>query len=147
MQVILTEDVPKLGEMGELVNVAPGYGRNYLIPRGLAVAASSASANHIAHKLKQIEHRKLQEREAAQVLLGTMKDVAITIPKRVAEEDGLYGSVNAREIAEVLSQGGYDVSHKQVVLEDPIAEIGIYSVPIKLASGIFAPVKVWVVAM
>ncbi len=147
MQVILTEDVPKLGDMGEVVSVAPGYGRNYLIPQGLAVPATGGSAAQIQHKLDQIEVRREREREAAKEVLGKIDGVAITIPKRVADEDALYGSVSPREIAEVLVQAGHEVERKQVVLEQPIGELGIYQVPIKLASGIYAQVKVWVVAM
>jgi large subunit ribosomal protein L9 len=147
MQVILTEDVPKLGDMGEVVDVAPGYGRNYLIPQGLAVPASGGSAAQIQHKLDQIEVRRERERAAAQEVLGQIDGVAITIPKRVADEDALYGSVSPREIADVLAQAGHEVERKQVVLEQPIGELGIYKVPIKLASGIYAYVKVWVVAM
>lgn len=147
MQVILTEDVPKLGDMGELVDVAPGYGRNFLIPQGLAVPASGRNAAQLQHKLSQIEVRRERERAAAQEILGTIDGVAITIPKRVAEGDELYGSVSPREIAEVLNQADHDVDRKQVVLEQPIGELGIYEVPVKLASGIYAKVKVWVVAM
>jgi large subunit ribosomal protein L9 len=147
MQVILTEDVPKLGDMGEVVHVAPGYGRNYLIPQGLAVPASGGSAAQIQHKLSEIEVRREREREAAKEVLGKIDGVAITIPKRVAEEDALYGSVSPRDITDVLAQAGHEVERKQIILEQPIGELGIYKVPVKLASGIYAQVKVWVVAM
>jgi len=147
MEIILTEDVPKLGEMGEVVSVAPGYGRNYLIPQGLAIPATSGNKKQLDHQLAQIEARREEERAAAREILGSIDDVSITIPKRVTEEDKLYGSVNAREVAEVLVGQGHDVDRKQVVLEQPLRELGIYDVPIKLASGIYAHVKVWVVAM
>ena len=147
MDVILTEDVPKLGEMGEIVSVAPGYGRNYLIPRGLAIPATSAQKAQITHQLEQIERRKQQEREAAQGIYEKLNGVSITAPKRVSEDDALYGSVTDREIADTLNQQGFEVERRQVVLEQPISELGIYRVPIKLASGIYADVDVWVVSL
>lgn len=147
MEVILTEDVPKLGEMGEIVSVAPGYGRNYLIPQGLAIPATSGNKNQITHEIDLIEQRKEREREAAQGVLEELDGISITIPKRASDEDSLYGSVNAREIADVLEQQGHEVTRKMVVLEQPIDELGIYRVPIKLASGIYADVDVWVIAM
>jgi large subunit ribosomal protein L9 len=147
MEVILTEDVPKLGEMGEIVSVAPGYGRNYLIPQGLAIPATSGNKKQINHQLDLIEQRKEREREEAQGVYEELNGISITIPKRASDEDSLYGSVNAREIAEVLKQQDHEVTRKMVVLEQPISELGIYRVPIKLASGIYADVDVWVIAM
>lgn len=147
MEVILTEDVPNLGEMGEVVNVAPGYGRNYLIPQGLALPASAAKKKELDHQKRQIEVRKEREREEAKAVQSKLDGVAITIPKRVADEDTLYGSVTAREIAEVLAQEGFQVEHRFVGIKKPIDELGIYKVPVKLASGVFAEVTVWVVTV
>ena len=147
MEVILTEDVPNLGEMGEVVNVAPGYGRNYLIPKGLALPASAAKKSELNHQKRQIEVRKEKERTEALTVQSKLQGVRITIPKRVAEEDTLYGSVSGREIAEVLGQEGFEVEHRFVMLKKPIDELGIYKVPIKLASGVFAEVTVWVVTV
>lgn len=147
MQVILTEDVPKLGEMGEIVNVSPGYGRNYLIPQGLAIPATSGNKAQIQHHLDDIERRKEKERAAAKGTFDKLDGQSITVPKRAGEEDKLYGSVTNREIAEILTQQGFEVDRKMVVLEQPINQLGIWLVPIKLASGIYAKVKVWVVAM
>lgn len=147
MEVILTDDVPKLGEMGEIVDVADGYGRNYLIPQGLAEPATQGKKKQIEHKKRQIAKQREVQRAEAQEVLDEIDGVSITVPERVAEEDALYGSVSGRDIAEVLQQQDLDVHHKDVVLQEPIRELGIYKVPIKLASGIFAHVKVWVVAM
>ena len=146
MEVILTEDVPKLGEMGEIVKVAPGYGRNYLIPKGLALPASANKKAELQHKQAVIEARKAQEREAAMGIQSKLDGVSITIPKRVADEDGLYGSVSSREIAEILNKEGFEVEHR-FVDADGLDELGIYRVPVKLASGVFAHIRVWVVAM
>ena len=145
MDVILTEDVHKLGEMGEIVSVAPGYGRNYLIPRGMAIPATNSNRAQVDHHLAEIEKRKQDERKAAQGLLATLNGVSVTVLKRAGDEEKLYGSVTNREIADLLTLEGHDVDKRMVVLEQPIQELGIYLVPIKLASGIYANVKVWVV--
>lgn len=147
MDVILKEDVPKLGEMGEIVSVAPGYGRNYLIPRGLAIPATSSNKSQVVHHLAEIERRKELEREAAKSVFEKLDGVSITVPKNAGEEDKLYGSVTNRDIADVLTQQGYEVDKRKVVLEQPIQELGIYRIPIKLASGIYANVDVWVVSL
>lgn len=147
MDVILTEDVPNLGEMGEVVSVAPGYGRNYLIPKGLALPASAAKKRELDHQQRQIELRKEREREEAMTVQSKLQGVTITIPKRVADEDTLYGSVNTREIADVLAQEGFEVEHRFIMLPKAIDELGIYKVPVKLASGVFATITVWVVTV
>jgi large subunit ribosomal protein L9 len=147
MEVILKDDVPNLGEMGDIVEVADGYGRNYLLPEGLAEQATPGKKNKIQHQLEQIEARREREREEAREILGDIDGTSVTIPSRVADSDRLYGSVSDRDIADVLEQEDIRVHHKDIVLEEPIKELGIYKVPIKLASGIYADVKVWVVAM
>lgn len=148
MDIILTEDVPKLGEMGDVVKVAPGYGRNYLIPQGLAIPATLGNKKELDHQLAIIDKRKMKEREAAQKILGEVDSVSITVSQRVGEEDTLFGSVSNREIARILAeQTGQEIHRKQVMLDKPITELGIYGVNVKLASGVYANVKVWVVAM
>jgi large subunit ribosomal protein L9 len=147
MEVILKEDVPNLGEMGDIVEVADGYGRNYLLPEGLATQATAGKKAQIEHKRQQIEQIKEQQREEARGVLEEMNGVSISVAERVAESDRLYGSVTARDIADVLEQEGYEVAAKHVQLDDPIRELGIYLIPVKLASGIFAKVRVWVMAM
>jgi len=148
MEVILTEDVPKLGEMGEVVKVAPGYGRNFLIPKGLALPASATKKKALEHQKRQIETRKAHERAEALGVQAKLDGIAVTIPKRVAEEDALYGSVNAREIADVLAQEGFEVEHRFVeVPAKGLDELGIYRIPVKLASGVYAHIMVWVVTV
>lgn len=147
MDVILTEDVPKLGEMGEVVSVAPGYGRNYLIPQGLALPASAAKKKELDHQKRLIEVRKEQERTDALAIQGKLDGIAITIPRRVSEDDALYGSVSARDIAEVLAEEGFEVEHRFIEIGKGFSELGIYRVPVKLASGVFANVMVWVVTV
>jgi large subunit ribosomal protein L9 len=147
MEVILLEDVRNLGEMGEIVDVAPGYGRNYLIPQGLAEPATASNKSQIEHQLGIIEARKEREREEAQGILAEIDGISISVPARVTDEDKLYGSVGARDVAETLKQQGHEIDRKQVMLEQPIDELGIYEVPIKLASGIYANIRLWVVVM
>ncbi len=147
MEVILKDDVPNLGEMGDIVEVADGYGRNYLLPEGLAEQATPGKKNKIQHQLEQIEAQREREREEAREILGDIDGTSVTLPSRVADSDRLYGSVSDRDIADVLEQENINVHHKDIVLDEPIKELGIYKVPIKLASGIYADVKVWVVAM
>lgn len=147
MEVILIEDVPKLGEMGEIVQVAPGYGRNYLIPRGLALPASAAKKRELEHRQRQIEIRKEQERVEAREIQSKLDGISVTIPKRVADEDKLYGSVSAREIAEVLAQEGFEVEHRFIDVGQGLDELGIYRIPVRLASGVFANIMVWVVTI
>lgn len=147
MEVILLEDVRNLGEMGEIVEVAPGYGRNYLIPQGLAEPATAATKSQVDHQLKMIEARREREREAARGILGKIDGVSISVPARVSDEDRLYGSVGERDVVDALGQQGFEIDRKQVMLDQPIDELGIYKVPIKLASGIYAHVRLWVVVM
>ncbi len=148
MQLILIEDVPKLGEMGDIVKVAPGFGRNYLVPQGMAILATVGNKKELDHQLAIIGRKRTAEREAAQEILGELSGVSITITQRVSDEDALFGSVGPREIANILSQQtGKEILRKQIMLEKGISTLGIYKVPVKLASGVFAEVKVWIVAM
>jgi large subunit ribosomal protein L9 len=147
MQIILTEDVPNLGDMGDLVDVAPGYGRNYLIPQGLALPASGGNAKQLEHQIAIIERKKEQQRVEARKIVGEIDGVSVTIPMRTGDGDRLYGSVTNRDIAASLDAQNVKVNRKQIRLDRAISELGIYEVPIKLASGIFATIRVWVVAM
>ena len=147
MQVILTEDVRNVGTMGEIVEVSAGYGRNYLIPQKLALLATPGNKKALAHQLSQIESRREKEREAARAILGTIDGVSVTIPMRAGEQDKLYGSVTNRDIVASLAQQGVEVDRRKIELDGAINELGIYRIPVKLASGIHAHVNVWIVAM
>ena len=147
MEVILKDDVPNLGEMGDIVEVADGYGRNYLIPQGLATQATAGRKAQIRHEQEQIEREKEEQREAAREVLEDLDGISISVPSRVAESDRLYGSVTSRDVADVLNDQGFEIAYRDVMMDEPFRELGIYKVPIKLASGINAHVRVWVVAM
>ncbi len=147
MQVILTEDVPNLGDMGEVVKVAPGYGRNFLIPKGMALPASNNNAKQLQQEIARIERLKLEQREAALLILKDVDGVSVTIAMRAGDNDKLFGSVTNRDIAQALEQQGTKVDKKQVQLDRALTELGIYQVRVKLASGVHAQIKVWVVAL
>jgi large subunit ribosomal protein L9 len=146
MEVILRDDIDNLGKCGEVLDVKDGYARNFLIPRGLAVRATKAGKRIIEEENQQ---HKMRARKIKRNLEGTankMKGISCTITVQASEEDRLYGSVTASDIAEAITkQGEVEVSQKQVVLEEPIKILGVYTVTIRLHKEVEVPVKVWVV--
>ncbi|HNR33614.1 MAG TPA: 50S ribosomal protein L9 [Candidatus Hydrogenedentes bacterium] len=147
MKVILSQDVPNVGKMGATVNVADGFARNYLLPRKLAVGANSASAKQIEHELRIIRKREEKRRAILMEMAKKLEGVTVEIKARAGEEEKIFGSVTAAHIAEKLGEMGFDVDRKIIALEEPIKSLGIFGVPVKLASGIEATVKVWVSAI
>jgi large subunit ribosomal protein L9 len=146
MQVILQKDVPKLGSLGDLVDVADGYGRNYLIPRGFAVAAHAGNIRRLEHDQSRIRAEKDRLVEAAQARAKSLEGLAITL-KRKAAEDGekLFGAVTNRDIASALEAEGVEVDRRAIDLPEPIRAIGVYEVPIRLFAEVTASVKVYVI--
>jgi large subunit ribosomal protein L9 len=148
MEVILEKDVPNLGQMGEVVEVSNGYGRNYLLPQGLAKQATPGRKKEIEHRKRVIDARKQKQQEEAREIKGEIEGLSVTIPARVAESDSLYGSIGPQDIAEAVGEEDFEVEPNQVELDEGnIGELGIYKVDIKLASGIFAEITVWIVAL
>lgn len=147
MQVILKEDVPNLGNMGDVVTVKPGYGRNYLIPRGYAVLADSGNARELAHLVRQIEAKRERLRASAEQKAGKVDGVSLTITRQSADDDRLFGSVTNRDIEALLAAHGIEVDRRRIILKEPIKQLGIYLVPVKLHADVEANVKVWVCAM
>jgi large subunit ribosomal protein L9 len=147
MQVILTADVPHLGNMGDVVQVADGYGRNYLIPHRLAVQATTGARAHFRHVKRQVDMRSAKLREEALGQHKQLHGVSVTLAKRTAGTDKLYGSVTNREIADALAEVGYTLDKRQIQLDEHIKELGIYDVPVKLHADVVAKVRVWVVKM
>jgi large subunit ribosomal protein L9 len=145
LQVILRKPVEKLGHPGEVVKVAPGYARNFLVPRGLAYPASAANASRVAHEKKALETRLARVREEAVRAAERLAEVSLTFVERAGEEDQLYGSVGAERIAEKLAEMGHPVQRRHVQLEEPIKALGVYSVEVRLHPDAAASVKVWVV--
>ena len=146
MQVILQRDVPNLGLVGEVVNVKPGFARNYLVPKGLALVADPKAVRQWEHAKQLTEHAKRKAAAEAQGRATVLNGVDLTFPVRVGEQDKLFGSVTSRDIARGLVALGHPVDSRRIVLDEPIKALGVYQVPIKLTAGVTAEVKVWVVA-
>lgn len=145
MKLILREDVENLGKIGEIVDVAGGYGRNYLLPRGLAAKASSKNLKEQAHQKKLIQARMDRKKKDAEELAGSLDSVSCTITRKTGEEEKLYGSVTSRDIEEALREEGISIDRKRILLEEPIKKLGVYTVPVKLHTDVTGNIKVWVV--
>ena len=145
MQVILREDMDNLGKSGEVVSVKPGYGRNYLIPRGLAVVATEQDVARVAHEKRVIAARNAKLAKDLQSQADRVSQVSVSIPVAVGEEDKMYGSVTGRDIVEALQEKGVTIDAKKLDLPEPIKTLGLTEVPLKLGHGVTATIKVWVV--
>jgi large subunit ribosomal protein L9 len=146
MQVILREEISSLGHTGEVVTVKNGYGRNYLIPRGLAVMATPRNVKRLDHEKRVIDKRDEKRQLDAEATKSKLEAVSLTIAKHTGEEDKLFGSVTTRDIADALKEEGFDVDKRVIALEQPIKALGVYTVPLKLGREITAELKLWVVA-
>ena len=145
VKLILLEDVEDLGNAGDAVNVAAGFARNYLVPKGLAVKASTAALRQVESRKEKIaEHRKM-EIEKAKTLATKISELELTIPMQAGDDNQLFGSVTSHLISEEAAKHGVEFESKRIKLEKPIKEIGNYSVEIKLHGEITATLKVWVV--
>ncbi len=145
MEVILKEYVPNLGAPGDVVTVKDGYARNYLIPKGLAIPASRKSLKAIERERQIILAKAERIRRKLMSEAERLNEVELTIPQRVVEEDRLYGSVSATEIVQALKEKGFEITKKQVLLDEPIKKLGEYIVPIRLSADVTAHIKVKVV--
>lgn len=141
MKVILHEDVPRVGKAGEVVNVAPGYYRNFLNPRDIAVKATPQALKQFEQRKKTLEKIEGKEKEEAQKLAEELKDVTIKIEMRAGESDRLFGSVTTSDIAEKLLKKGYEVDRKQIHLSEPIKSLGEFDIEIKVHSEVTATIK------
>lgn len=146
MQLILTQDVANLGKAGELVNVKPGYGRNFLIPRGMAISATASNVSRLEHERKAIERRVAKERAGAQAIADRLNGMTLQFERSVGEDDKLFGSVSNRDIAEQLKKAGIDVDHRKIELDQAVKALGKYEVVVRLGAGVTAALKFWVVA-
>jgi large subunit ribosomal protein L9 len=145
MKVILREDVDKLGRMGDLVNVADGYARNFLIPRNLAALATTKNIKSLEHEKRVIADRIKKEKMAAEEEAKKISAVSVSIPAQVGEEGKLFGSVTSKDIADAIAAQGFEIDKRKIQLEKPIKEIGTFMVPVKVHHDITAQVKVEVV--
>lgn len=145
MKVILREDVPDIGQAGQTVEVKAGYGRNFLIPRNLAIPATKANLKAIDEVRKQKTIREKKARRQAEVVKDRIEKLSVSASVLVGEEDRVFGSVTAYDIVELLEQEGVTIDKRAVQLDDPIKALGVYTVPIKVDKDVIANLKVWVV--
>jgi large subunit ribosomal protein L9 len=145
MKVILLEDVERLGRRGAILNVANGYGRNFLIPRKLAVPATDANMKFAEVQNKKVQVEEAKEEKSAAELKSELENVSITIPMKSGEGEVLFGSVTSANIADALEKQGYNIDKRRIELEEPIKRLGDYQVSVKLHRKIAAEVKVSVV--
>jgi large subunit ribosomal protein L9 len=145
VKVILKEDVEKLGRAGVVVNVAGGYGRNFLIPRKLAVVATGKNLKALEHEKRVVAEHQRKSRQGAEALARRIAETTVTLTHLAGEEGKLFGAVTSREIGEALSREGIAVEKRQILLEEPIKQLGEYRVPVKLHPEVTAELQVWVV--
>lgn len=146
MKVILKEDLKNLGVAGSVVNVADGFARNFLIPRNLAVEASTKNIKALEQARKKIEDEARKAKDRAQELLNKLSSLTIQIQAKAGEEGKLFGSITNADISEALKREGYDIDRKKIVLEGPIKRLGTYTVQVKVYQDIVATVNINVIA-
>src|ERR1700690_4501787 len=142
MQIILQEDVEKLGNRGELVEVAEGYARNFLLPRKLALEATSGNMKRIEKMRAAFAKKEATEKESAITLAGLLASVSLEFARKSGENDQLFGSVTSGDVAEALEAKGYNIDKRKIVLVDPIKAVGEYDIPIKLYREVTASIKI-----
>jgi large subunit ribosomal protein L9 len=141
-EVILRAEVDDLGHAGDLVEVAPGYARNYLLPRGLAYVATDANKQRVAQEKKKYEAKLEQERAAAEALAARMEGLVLEFRAMAGEEDQLYGSVSIADIADRLEALGFEIERSQIKLDQPIKSLGEFEVPLRLHPHVVRPISV-----
>jgi len=146
MEVILREHVDNLGRRGDVVKVAAGYARNFLLPRKLALLVTVGNRKQIERERFKFEARELEEQKIAEAVAGRMANLEIVIARKVGETDALYGSVTSADIAEALAARGFAIERRKLQLPEPIKKIGVVDVLVKLHREVTATVKVTVVA-
>ena len=145
MKVILREDVQGVGNIGDILEVAPGYARNFLFPRNKAVEATGRSLKTVEHAKRVIGEKARREKAALEEIAKKVSAIAVTIPVQVGKDDKLFGAVTAKDIAEAIAAQGVEVDKRKIELGHPIKELGTVSVPVKLHSQVTATVSVTVV--
>ena len=142
MKVILKQDVEKLGKTGDIVKVAPGYGRNFLVPRKIAVLATPGNIKTVEIEKLAMAKRDQRDKDAASLLAQEMVKITVVVKRRTGEEGALYGSVTAQDIAEFLAARQIEIDKRKIQLEDPIKAIGEYQTPIRLHREVTVSIKV-----
>ena len=142
MEVILREDVPHLGHIGDIVKVRPGYARNYLLPRGLATVADKRNLRVLEHEKRIVEDKRKRAMSAAEQQAKQLAGTTVTIPARAGEEGKLFGSVTNIDIERALTDAGLAIERRRIRLDEPIKALGEYKVPVSLAAGVQAEITV-----
>lgn len=145
MQVILKEDLKNLGKVGEIVNVKDGYARNYLLPKGLAINATTKNMKALEHEKRTIIERARKVSNDAQTLASRISEISVTITAKAGEEDKLFGSVTSIDIANALKAKGVEIDKRKIILDEPIKRLGLHNVHIKLHPEVTAELKVDVI--
>ena len=145
MEVILREHVDNLGRRGEIVKVADGYARNYLLPRKLALLATEGNKKQIERERVMFEAKELEEKKVAEAVAERLRTVEVEISRKVGETEALYGSVTTADIADALAAKGFDIEKRRVNLHEPIKKLGEFEVPVRLHREVTVPLKVRVV--
>jgi len=145
MEIILTQDVDSLGPAGQVVQVSPGYARNYLFPKRLAMPATPANLKKVAEESRQEGTRVARERAKLIKVGEKLKKVSVTTAVKVGEDDKVFGSITSQTIADLLAKQGYEFDRRDINLEEPLKALGQYDVEVKLGHGVSSAIKVWVV--
>jgi large subunit ribosomal protein L9 len=145
MEIILRQAVENLGKPGDVVKVKNGYGRNYLLPHGLAYEATAGNLKRIQQERDRLESAENERRGTAQGLAARLEQVSLTFSARVGEEGKLFGSVTSGDIAQQLESQGFHIEKRQVDLHEPIKALGVYRVPIRLHADVKPEIRVWVI--
>ena len=145
MDVILRQAIDNVGGPGEIVKVSAGFARNYLLPRGFAIEATEGNKKRIEKERKRLEAAEGDRRSAAQEMAARIEQVSLTFSSRVGEEGKLFGSVTSSDIAQQLSQLGFEIEKRQIDLHEPIKALGVYRVPVRLHADVHPEIKVWVI--
>jgi large subunit ribosomal protein L9 len=145
VEVILEKTVPKLGLVGEVVKVADGYARNFLLPQGIAKLATPHMQMVVAKRVKHVREQELQEQEIAQSLATQLSEVTLNFEVKASEDGKLFGSVSATDIAKALKEKGFELDKKHIHLDEPMKELGVYTVPLKLHAMVQTEIKAWVI--
>ena len=144
MEVILREHVDNLGRRGDVVKVAPGYARNFLLPRKLALPVNEGNKRVVERERKLAETRELEERQQAEAVANRLTQIELTLSRRVGDTEQLYGSVTTADIAEALLEKGLEIDRKRIHLDEPLKSLGEFTIPVKLHRDVTAQLKVHV---
>lgn len=145
MEVILLDNISNLGNVGDIIKVKPGYARNFLFPKGLAVRSSKRNIALANERKNTIQAQINREKEVNEKLISSLKNIELSIEVEVGEEDRLFGSVTSLDVHKALSEKGINIDKQNINLENPIKSLGVYDIPVKVATSMVQEIKVYVI--